>query len=406
LLQNQNQHQKSVSLISIHDPVSLVNSSKASPPKQTKIALLLGGYLTREGRASALDGEKPRIDVMEMEREFGAELFDYCWLENRVQEEPFTRLLLSFANRLGNWSDILALRALWSLRKCDVVYATGEDVGIPTAILMRLLNVKKPRIIMRTEQPVYGSTPFRRSVFTAMLRFAVPRLNVILCRTHAHAAFFRQQLNLPPRRAFFYPESTDTQFFNETISASPIKVLEAIRQPYLLSAGLEMRDYDCLISATRDIPVTVVIGAGSPWAKVGYDARREDLPENVIVSKFIPQEMRELYRSAALVVLPIKPTTRACGMNVILEAWAMGRPVIASRTQGLVSYIEDRQTGYFVAPENAGELREAIQYLLANPDEAQRIGNNGQKKVRTGLTMECYIAAVKKTMMQSAGTQV
>jgi glycosyltransferase involved in cell wall biosynthesis len=121
------------------------------------------------------------------------------------------------------------------------------------------------------------------------------------------------------------------------------------------------------------------------------------------VRSFSQPEMRELYRSAALVVLAIHPTTRACGMNVILEAWAMGRPVIASRTEGLVSYIEDRQTGYFVKPGDADELREAIQILLRDKDEAARIGRNGQNKVRIDFAIERYIDAVKATMLHTPG---
>jgi glycosyltransferase involved in cell wall biosynthesis len=365
--------------------------------QNNKIALLLGGYLSPERRESALTCEKPRIDVMEMEIEFGGKLLDYGWLEQRAKNEPLTWLLLQMARKLGHWSEFLVLRAVWTIRQFNIVYATGEDVGVPAAILMRLFRIRRPQIIMRTEQPVYGSTPFRRFISTSMLRFAIPRIKTILCRTEAHASFLREKFHLTPERAFFHPESTDTQYFSETASSSPTEVLDSLSGSYIVSAGLEMRDYETLISAARNLPVTVIIGAGSPWAKVRYDTQ-VDLPENVIVRSFSQPEMRELYRSAALVVLAIKPTTRACGMNVILEAWAMQRPVIASRTEGLVSYIEDRQTGYFVTPGDVDELRQTIQFLLNNKAEAQRIGQNGQNKVQTDFSIEHYIEAVKMTM--------
>jgi glycosyltransferase involved in cell wall biosynthesis len=81
----------------------------------------------------------------------------------------------------------------------------------------------------------------------------------------------------------------------------------------------------------------------------------------------------------------------------------MQRPVIASRTEGLVSYIEDRQTGYFVTLGDVDELRQTIQFLLNNKAEAQRIGQNGQNKVQTDFSIEHYIEAVKMTMNGSPG---
>jgi hypothetical protein len=73
--------------------------------------------------------------------------------------------------------------------------------------------------------------------------------------------------NLSPERAFFHPESTDTQYFNEGSPAAPASVLAELTGPYIVSGGLEMRDYETLISAARDLPVTVIIGAGSPVGK-------------------------------------------------------------------------------------------------------------------------------------------
>jgi glycosyltransferase involved in cell wall biosynthesis len=165
---------------------------------------------------------------------------------------------------------------------------------------------------------------------------------------------------------------------------------------------LEMRDYETLISAVEGLPVTALICAGSPWAKIQYRPSNS-LPDNVLVRSFSQLEMRELYRAAAFVVLPIKPTQRACGMNVILEAWSMGRAVIASRTEGLVSYIQDQTTGCFVTPGDVGELRSAILHLLADPAEAQCLGENGYQRVRRELYLERYLETVAGTIERVSG---
>jgi glycosyltransferase involved in cell wall biosynthesis len=364
---------------------------------KNKVALVLGGSLDQERRTAALKGEKPRVDVMEMEARFGATLFDYVWFFRVEKWDWLGRLIAAYARRYGRWSELLALRSVWKLREYEVVYVTGEDIGLPLASLFRLFGFRRPKLVVRMEQPIVGRTESRRRLSRAFLRFALPRIDTILCRTRAHASYLRHNFDLSKTEVYFSPETTDTAFFNPAAPSIPVQSLNSIPKPYFVSAGLEMRDYETLISAVRGLPVTALICAGSPWARIHYRPS-SDLPENVLVRSFSQLEMRELYRSAAFVALPIKPTQRACGMNVILEAWSMGRAVIASRTEGLLSYIQDQTTGYFVTPGNALELRQAILHLLENPAEAQRLGENGYQEVRRELCLERYLERVAGTI--------
>ncbi|MEJ2711179.1 MAG: glycosyltransferase family 4 protein [Anaerolineales bacterium] len=369
---------------------------------EQKIALVLGGSLNPERRAAALKGEKPRVDVMEMEARFDAQLFDYEWFTRTAEQDRFGRLLLSIARHFGRWSELLTLRAVWQLRHYEVIYVTGEDIGLPLAFLLRLFGLRRPKLIVRMEQPIFGRNELRRSLFRAHLRSSLPRIQAILCRTEAHVSYLQHNFDFSKTEVFFSPETTDTTFFDPALPPVALQSLKSIPHPFIVSAGLEMRDYETLISAVEGLPVTALICAGSPWAKIQYRPSNS-LPDNVLVRSFSQLEMRELYRAAAFVVLPIKPTQRACGMNVILEAWSMGRAVIASRTEGLVSYIQDQTTGCFVTPGDVGELRSAILHLLADPAEAQCLGENGYQRVRRELYLERYLETVAGTIERVSG---
>ncbi|MEP7190806.1 MAG: glycosyltransferase family 4 protein [Roseiflexaceae bacterium] len=361
-------------------------------PDSPKIALLFGGTFDHSRRLAAQRGEKPRMNELEIQSQLGAQLYDFGWFKDRASHQRSARLLYWAANRIGQWSLWLALLSFWTMKEYDVVYATGEDVGLPLAALLRLAGKKYPRVIMRLEQPTYGRTLFRRFVFNSLLRFALKRIDLTLCRTNAHAQMLKEAFGASPETVVFTPETTDKLFFSNSTTAVSCDSLDIPTTPYIVSAGLEMRDYPTLIAAVRDLPVKVIIGAGSPWSKFRFDANSTpDLPDNVRVSSFTAAQMRELYRSAAFVVAPIKPTLRACGMNVVLEAWAMGRAVIASRTVGLTDYIQQNETGIFVEPSNVEDLRSKILYLLQQPDEATRLGQNGSKRVATDLNLERYI---------------
>lgn len=373
-----------------------MNEKKTIPT----IGLILGGTLDSRRREDALKGRKPRVDVMEMESRYPAKLFDYQWLTQKADGESFTRILLSIAKRMGYWSEILALRVVWELRKFDAIYATGEDVGLPLAALLRILKFNRPKLVLRTEQPVFGRNQFRQYIYKRIFKFAVNRIDVIFTRTQAHAKYFEENFRLHKTKVCFSPETTDIKFFSVDTQPLDLARLDLIPKPYIVSAGLEMRDYETLIAAVENLPVHALICAGSPWAKVQFNASNGSLPDNVTIDSFSQLEMREIYRLAEFVVLPIKQTMRACGMNVILEAWGMGKAVIASKTQGLTSYIEDGINGLFVSPEDVNELRDAIMYLLNSPEKVKCVGQSGYSQVTPKLGMESYLETVKENLFE------
>ena len=66
---------------------------------------------------------------------------------------------------------------------------------------------------------------------------------------------------------------------------------------------------------------------------------------------------------------------------VALEAMSMGKPIIASRIGGLSDIVIDGETGFLVPPENPQELRKAIQRLLDDPVQRERMGHMAKQRV-------------------------
>lgn len=60
--------------------------------------------------------------------------------------------------------------------------------------------------------------------------------------------------------------------------------------------------------------------------------------------------------------------------NVIAEAFAAGKPVIATRSDGAVEYIEDGSDGVLVPLDDPSALAEEIDTLIANEQTAQTLG--------------------------------
>lgn len=66
----------------------------------------------------------------------------------------------------------------------------------------------------------------------------------------------------------------------------------------------------------------------------------------------------------------------------ILEAMALGRPVIATSVGGIPEFVTHEVTGLLVDPGNASALADAIKRILENSEQARQMGLKGQEHVR------------------------
>ncbi|MGI6680160.1 MAG: glycosyltransferase family 4 protein [Bdellovibrionota bacterium] len=76
---------------------------------------------------------------------------------------------------------------------------------------------------------------------------------------------------------------------------------------------------------------------------------------------------------------------------VTLEAFASSKPVItASDSGGSLEFVKDKENGLIVDPTPKG-VAESIEYLVANKNEAKRMGENANRLVKElGLTSESW----------------
>ena len=77
-------------------------------------------------------------------------------------------------------------------------------------------------------------------------------------------------------------------------------------------------------------------------------------------------------------------TSQSEGMPLaVLEAWAAGVPVVASRVGGVPELIEDGRTGLLFPPGDEAALAAALDRLLSSPDDARRLAGAAREAVRS-----------------------
>jgi glycosyltransferase involved in cell wall biosynthesis len=90
-------------------------------------------------------------------------------------------------------------------------------------------------------------------------------------------------------------------------------------------------------------------------------------------------DMPSVYRTLDLLVLP---SYREGFNTALLEAAAMGLPVVATRIPGCVDAVQDGETGLLVPVRDAQALRAAIATYLGDPELRRRHGASGRRRVR------------------------
>lgn len=74
--------------------------------------------------------------------------------------------------------------------------------------------------------------------------------------------------------------------------------------------------------------------------------------------------------------------------QVIIEAMAEQKPVVATDGGGVPEIVEDGITGILVPMGDAARMTEALTYLLANPEVAAQMGRNGRARVAAQFTIQ------------------
>lgn len=87
-------------------------------------------------------------------------------------------------------------------------------------------------------------------------------------------------------------------------------------------------------------------------------------------------------------VLVLATVTQESFGRVILEAQAVGVPVVATRVGGVVDIIEDEQTGLLVTPKDCDAMAKAVIRILNEPALAQSFTAQAQKKLLEQFTLE------------------
>lgn len=181
-------------------------------------------------------------------------------------------------------------------------------------------------------------------------------------------------------------------------------------EPRVLFLGVLQRykGVDILIEAwphvLRAIPTArlVIAGKGPLRASLQRRVKRSSLGASVRFLGHLPREqVRTLLDRSSLLVLP----SRSEGLGrVVLEAFARGRPVVASDVGGIGEIVQTDHTGFLVPPGDPVTLANAVIEVLGNFQRLETMGAEGRRQVAErdpAAEFEAGMATVAKWIQDS-----
>lgn len=116
-----------------------------------------------------------------------------------------------------------------------------------------------------------------------------------------------------------------------------------------------------------------LFGQGTYAQKIEKEIGNSPRPDRFIKFRFI-KNVAQLIAASDLVVFP---SIRPHFARPIIEAGAMGKPIIGSRLGGVEELIQNNKNGFYVKSKSADELAKKLDYFLNNRDELSIMGMNG-----------------------------
>jgi glycosyltransferase involved in cell wall biosynthesis len=319
-------------------------------------------------------GARPRKDYVELAKVLDADVVDDRFLCDRASLVPAI-----VARRVSRPAG-QAIEAFLRGGSYGHICAWSDRIGLPLALFHKMTGRRRDLVLISS----WLSAP--KPAFLLRDLQVHTHLRAIVSYSSRQNEIASNRLGVPAHKLHQALQPVDERFWQPEPPPSGTTIC---------SVGFSGRDYETLFDAVRGLPVEVrlAVGGGELPANVLEERlRKAGPPPNTTMAHYGPRDLRRLYASARFVVLPLHDVEYDAGVTAITEAMAMGKAVVVTRTRGQIDVIEEGREGVYVPPHDPRALRAAIERLVANPAEPERMGNAGRALVERSHTLTAYVA--------------
>jgi glycosyltransferase involved in cell wall biosynthesis len=269
-----------------------------------------------------------------------------------------------------------AFASLPAANGADVVFATADTLAIPLLVLKRVGLVRPPVVYTPIGLPERLAHVRRRRLYASVLR----RARSIVTYSRAEADWLRSWIG--GGEVVFVPFGVDTEAFRPSAAKPDVDVISIGADP--------SRDFELLKAvAVRHPELTFrIVATKEQIGGLG------ELPAHVSAECDVRlEEVRDRLVRARVVALPVRANSYSGATTVLLQAMAVAKPVVVSRTDAIADGygLKDGVNCRLVEPGDADAFESALLDVLSSPGN---LGSRARETVERGFTWERYIDAL------------
>lgn len=250
-------------------------------------------------------------------------------------------------------------------KSVDAILVSSDAELLGAALACRLRRRRLPITLLGfiyTERRSRLIGALREAAF----RHLLARASCVICFSQLEEQRYQMRFRLARTRFVGIPYG---------LHVHPTLPPETPEHPYLLSAGRSGRDYALLARAAchTELRIKIVCDADAPLRGITFPANVEILRDCHGAAFF------QLLNAAQAVVIPLAADDISAGQMVLLQAMALSKPTIITRTRTSQEYGRDGLNLLFVEPGSEQQLAQAIATLDQNRELRERIGHEARR---------------------------
>lgn len=291
----------------------------------------------------------------------------------------------------GDFASVLM--SLRTINEADIVFSTTDTVGIPLILLKRAGLVRPPLVyaaIGLPERLVQLRGRGMRRFYASALR----RAETIVAYADREAEWLRTWLGTDAPPVVFVPFGVDVKAFSPEPERTPeFDVVSIGADPH--------RDFDLLAAvAARRPDLRFHIVASQDHAR-----SLGTLTVNVTIETDVPLErVRDRLAAARVVALPVQRNSYSGATTVLLQAMAMAKPVVVSRTEAIATgyRLEDGVNCRLVEPGAADQFERVLLETTRGAEATVSLGLRARETVERDFSWERYTDALWEILSTAA----
>ena len=322
-------------------------------------------------------GKRYRLEYLELSEKLSAPYMDYesPWMhKNKLARRLEEKIHIDFF-----WAYQIARKV--KRENFDMVISMSERIAVPLAMMLNR-KVKHIAYLINIGAPRWMS-------LIKLISLRKPWAHIVTY-SQAEADELQRELSMGPDKVSKIWTYADTEFFKPS---GDVKV--DTTAPFIMSQGLAKRDYPTLIRAMQKLPhVTCHISAVSAWDDFAAGYEGMEIPSNVVLRSYDhPSQIKEAFQRCRFVVIPLRADSGmwSAGSTSVVQAEAMGAPVVVTHLPGVAEYIKEGETGALVKPNDPDAMAAAIDRLWQDPERTAEMGRSARQWVQENFTLQQWV---------------